>query len=83
MTKRLGIGTLLLVKFTIHFITIQGRHMARCSICGKKTMSGNSRSHSNIATKRTFKANIQTRHIDGKKTNVCTKCIKTMNKVSK
>lgn len=83
MTKCLHLGILVLVKFTIHFITIQDRHMARCSICGKKTMSGNSRSHSNIATKRTFKVNIQTKRIDGKKTKVCTKCIKTMNKVSK
>lgn len=57
--------------------------MARCSTCGKKTMSGNSRSHSNIATKRTFKANIQTKHIDGKKVKICAKCIKTMNKVAK
>lgn len=55
--------------------------MPRCSICGKKTISGNNRSHSNIATKRKFKANIQSKIIDGKKIKVCTGCIRTINKV--
>ncbi|MFC1608603.1 50S ribosomal protein L28 [Patescibacteria group bacterium] len=52
-----------------------------CTICGRGTQSGHSRSHSNIATKRKFKVNIQSKKIDGKKTKVCTKCIKTMSKV--
>lgn len=51
-----------------------------CSVCGRGTTSGNSRSHSNIATKRTFSVNIQTKKVDGKKAKVCTKCIKTENK---
>lgn len=51
-----------------------------CTVCGRGTTSGNSRSHSNIATKRTFSINIQTKKVDGKKAKVCTKCIKTENK---
>ena len=51
-----------------------------CSICGRGTTSGNSRSHSNIATKRTFAINIQTKKVNGVKAKVCTKCIKTENK---
>lgn len=55
--------------------------MARCEICGKKNQSGNSRSHSNIATKRKFKVNLQSKKFEGKKIKVCTRCIKTSNKV--
>lgn len=51
-----------------------------CSVCGRGTTAGNSRSHSNIASKRKFSINIQTKKIDGKKAKVCTKCIKTENK---
>ena len=57
------------------------RPMSRtCEICGRGTQSGHSRSHSNIATKRKFKVNIQTKKIDGKKVRTCTKCIRTMSK---
>ncbi len=52
-----------------------------CEICGRGTKSGHSRSHSNIATKRKFKVNIQAKKIDGQKKKICTKCIRTMNKV--
>lgn len=55
--------------------------MARCSVCGKKAMSGNNRSHSNVATKRKFKANIQSKVINGQKVKICTGCIRTMNKI--
>jgi len=51
-----------------------------CEICNRGTASGHSRSHSNIATKRKFKVNIQTKKINGKKTKVCVKCIRTMSK---
>ncbi|HEX8973924.1 MAG TPA: 50S ribosomal protein L28 [Patescibacteria group bacterium] len=51
-----------------------------CSVCGRGTTSGVSRSHSNIASKRKFSVNIQSKKVDGKKTKVCTKCIKTQNK---
>ncbi|MFC1756450.1 50S ribosomal protein L28 [Patescibacteria group bacterium] len=53
-----------------------------CDVCGRGPQSGNSRSHSNIATRRKFNINIQTKTIKGKKSNVCTKCIKTMSKTS-
>lgn len=37
--------------------------MAKCYITGKSTATGNNRSHSLRATRRTFKANLQTVHI--------------------
>lgn len=51
-----------------------------CNVCGRGTTFGNSRSHSNIATRRKFAINIQTKKIDGKKVKICTKCIKTKSK---
>ncbi|MEF3692015.1 MAG: 50S ribosomal protein L28 [Candidatus Moraniibacteriota bacterium] len=51
-----------------------------CEICKRGTTSGHSRSHSNIATKRKFKVNIQQKKIDGQKKNICTRCIRTLNK---
>jgi large subunit ribosomal protein L28 len=61
--------------------------MARvCHTCGKGPSFGNSRSHSMIATKRRFDANLQkVRIIEGgsrKRVNVCTRCLKA-NKVTK
>ncbi|MDD3607464.1 MAG: bL28 family ribosomal protein [Candidatus Moranbacteria bacterium] len=55
--------------------------MARCYICKRSAAAGNSRSHSNIASKRKFKINLQSKKIDGVKRTVCAKCLKTMNKV--
>lgn len=51
-----------------------------CQLCGRGTKTGNSRSHSNIASKRTFKINLQSKKINGKKVKVCSKCLKTSNK---
>ncbi|MDD3498197.1 MAG: 50S ribosomal protein L28 [Candidatus Moranbacteria bacterium] len=51
-----------------------------CEICGRGTKTGHSRSHSNIATKRKFKINIQTKKLDGKKVKACTRCIRTKDK---
>jgi len=52
----------------------------KCVVCGKKSRSGNSVSHSNRKTKRKFKANLQKINIllDGykQKEYVCTSCIK-------
>ena len=61
--------------------------MARvCHTCGKGPGFGNSRSHSMIATKRRFDANLQKVRIveDGsrKRVSVCTRCLKA-NKVTK
>ncbi|MCK5085619.1 50S ribosomal protein L28 [Candidatus Parcubacteria bacterium] len=51
-----------------------------CQVCGRGTTSSQSRSHSNIATKRKQYINLQTKNINGKKTRICTKCIKTSAK---
>jgi len=63
------------------------RLMARiCHTCGKGPSFGNSRSHSMIATRRRFNANLQKVRIveEGarKRVNVCTRCLKA-NKVTK
>ena len=63
------------------------RLMARiCHTCGKGPSFGNSRSHSMIATRRRFDANLQkVRIVEGgarKRVNVCTRCLKA-NKVTK
>jgi len=61
--------------------------MARCDITGKGARSGNNRSHARNKTKRTFKANIQSKklHIDGSsfKAKLCTKVIKSFGKDEK
>ncbi|MFA6897299.1 MAG: bL28 family ribosomal protein [Patescibacteria group bacterium] len=54
-----------------------------CQVCRRGTTSSQSRSHSNIATKRTQKINIQTKNIDGQKIKVCAKCISTAIKQGK
>lgn len=58
------------------------KHMAyKCELCGKKSVSGNSYSHSNKATKRLFKPNLQKQKVvhNGKTQSVyvCTICIKS------
>jgi len=47
---------------------------------GRGTKSGHSRSHSNIATKRKFKINLQTKRINGVKVRLSTKAIRTLAK---
>ncbi|MEI7749883.1 MAG: 50S ribosomal protein L28 [Candidatus Moraniibacteriota bacterium] len=51
-----------------------------CQMTGRGTRSGNSRSHSNIATKRKFAINLQTKTIDGKRVRLSAKAIKTLAK---
>ncbi|MBT4277447.1 50S ribosomal protein L28 [Candidatus Falkowbacteria bacterium] len=55
----------------------------RCEVCGRKALSGNSRSHSMVATKRKQYLNLQTKKIEGKKTKACTSCLKTIAKNAK
>ncbi len=59
--------------------------MAICEHCGKTAQVGNNVSHSKRRTKRQFKPNIQrVKVIEGDRTvrkYLCTKCIKTLNKV--
>ena len=51
-----------------------------CVICGKRPKTGNSRSHSMVATKRRFEPNLQRVRVmlGGKATRayVCTRCLK-------
>ncbi|MFH1661619.1 MAG: bL28 family ribosomal protein [Candidatus Falkowbacteria bacterium] len=52
----------------------------QCDICGRSATKGASRSHSNIKTLKRQGINLQTKKIDGKKSKVCVKCLKTMAK---
>ncbi|OEG70719.1 50S ribosomal protein L28 [Candidatus Endomicrobiellum trichonymphae] len=58
----------------------------KCTVCGKGSRSGNTVSHSNKASKRLFRPNLQSLNIllNGIKTRkyVCTSCIKS-NKIKK
>ena len=54
-----------------------------CEICHKGPSVGNTVSHSNVKTKRWVHINLQSKKIDGKKTKICTSCIKTLSKKSK
>ena len=53
-----------------------------CQMTGRKTASGNSRSHSNIATRRTFKINLQTRRLGGMKVRLSTRALRTLAKAA-
>ena len=63
-----------------------GRMSRVCVICGKRPRTGNSRSHSMVATKRRFDANLQKVRISEggapKRVYVCTRCLKA-GKVTK
>jgi large subunit ribosomal protein L28 len=60
--------------------------MARCDICGKGPVVGNSVSHAHNRTKRRWMPNLQRIHaeVNGKKMrlSVCTTCLKS-NRVTK
>ena len=51
-----------------------------CAVCGKKPGFGHNRSHSMVATKRRFNANLQKVRIDvngaPRREYVCTRCLK-------
>ncbi len=65
---------------------MRGRMAKVCHSCGKKPATGNSRSHSMVATRRRFNPNLQKVRIDeGSGPNrvyVCTRCLKA-GKVTK
>lgn len=54
--------------------------MAKCAICGKGPMTGNSVSHSNIKTRRVWQPNVRRIRINLngkiKRSSVCHKCLK-------
>ncbi|OIQ55782.1 50S ribosomal protein L28 [Neomoorella thermoacetica] len=55
--------------------------MATCSICGKRAVTGNQVSHSNIKTKRTWVPNLQRVKllVNGtpRRAYVCTRCLRS------
>ncbi|MFA6098798.1 MAG: 50S ribosomal protein L28 [Patescibacteria group bacterium] len=55
----------------------------RCEICGRGGLSGNSRSHSNIATRRKQQLNLQSASYKGKRVKACTSCIRSLSKKGK
>lgn len=52
----------------------------KCDLCARGATKDASRSHSNIKTLKRQKINLQSKKIEGKKMNVCSKCIKTIAK---
>lgn len=54
----------------------------KCDICGRKTQTSFSRSHSTKATKRKQYLNLHKIKINGKKIKICSKCLKKIkNKI--
>ena len=51
-----------------------------CQSCGRGAMVGNTRSHSNIATKRRRLVNLQVKTVKGERMRMCTRCIRTIKK---
>jgi large subunit ribosomal protein L28 len=54
-----------------------------CDICDRGPASGNSRSHSNIASRRKHNLNLQQATYKGKRVKVCANCLKTITKKAK
>ncbi len=61
--------------------------MAKCEICGKVPMFGHNVSHSNRATNRQFRPNIQSKRmlVDGawRRMHICTRCLRTLSRGEK
>jgi len=62
--------------------------MAKCKLTGKSWMNGHKVSHSNIKTKKRWKANVQSKRVFDVETgrwvkmNISTSALKTLNKKS-
>lgn len=54
----------------------------KCDLCGKSSTKGIKRSHSNIKNIKRQNINLQSKNIEGVKTKICSKCLKTMIKNS-
>ena len=54
-----------------------------CELTNKKANFGNSRSHSNIATKRRQNVNLQTVRIAGRRVRIAARTLKTIKKLAK
>ena len=84
---RAGVCEGTLHPYPMHRVLYSSPRMARiCHSCGKRPAFGQSRSHSMVATKRRFDANLQkVRITEGgapKRVYVCTRCLKA-GKVTK
>ncbi len=55
----------------------------RCEICERKPMYGNNVNFSQKRTRRRFVLNVQRRRIVRRKVNICTRCLRTMDKLPK
>ncbi|PIR93679.1 50S ribosomal protein L28 [Candidatus Falkowbacteria bacterium CG10_big_fil_rev_8_21_14_0_10_39_11] len=53
-----------------------------CQICERGPVSSQKTSHANNKSKRTLNINLQSKKVEGGKVKICTKCLKTLNKVS-
>jgi large subunit ribosomal protein L28 len=53
-----------------------------CQLSGKSAKYGNSRSHSNIATRRRQGVNLQTVKINGQRIRVSTRILRTLKKLA-
>ena len=51
-----------------------------CEICGRGPQSSNSRSHSNIGSKRRQQINLQYKSVNGQRKRLCTNCLKSLSK---
>jgi large subunit ribosomal protein L28 len=51
----------------------------RCEICDRGPYTGNTRSHSKIASKVRRLVNLQTKTVAGEKMRICTSCIRDIN----
>ncbi len=51
-------------------------------LTGKRALSGNSRSHSNIATRRKQEVNLQTIRLDGKRIRVSARTVRTLKRAA-
>lgn len=54
----------------------------KCTVCGRGPKKAAIRSHAKNKTLRKQHVNLQMKKIDGKKTKVCVKCLKTMAKTA-
>ena len=54
-----------------------------CQICGRGALTGNSRSHSNISSKKKQHINLQQTIHENKKVKACASCIRTATKKTK
>jgi large subunit ribosomal protein L28 len=66
----------------INLAKIAPIYMSRiCAISGKGPQAVNSRSHSNVATRRTQKVNLQTVRINGRRIRIATSTLRTLKRI--